>query len=72
MGTGRPSSASQDELLAVALPFLDAGLRAGDLVALTCPPETVELICRELGERAHAGGVRSADEPARRRAPPMR
>jgi len=43
-----------DELLAVALPFLDAGLRAGDLVALTCPQETVELISRELGERAQA------------------
>jgi anti-sigma regulatory factor (Ser/Thr protein kinase) len=43
-----------DELLAVALPFLDAGLRAGDLVALTCPQETVQLISRELGERARA------------------
>jgi anti-sigma regulatory factor (Ser/Thr protein kinase) len=43
---------SEAELLAAALPFLDAGLRAGDLVALTCPQETVELICRELGERA--------------------
>ena len=43
---------SEYELLAAALPFLDAGLRAGDLVALTCPQETVELICRELGERA--------------------
>jgi anti-sigma regulatory factor (Ser/Thr protein kinase) len=43
---------SDAELLAAALPFLDAGLRAGDLVALTCPPETVELICRELGEGA--------------------
>jgi anti-sigma regulatory factor (Ser/Thr protein kinase) len=44
----------EQELLDVALPFLDAGLRAGDLVALTCPPETVELISRELGERARA------------------
>jgi anti-sigma regulatory factor (Ser/Thr protein kinase) len=52
-GHGAAVVASQDELLAVALPFLDAGLRAGDLVALTCPPDTVELICRELGERAH-------------------
>lgn len=43
---------SEAELLAVALPFLDEGLRAGDLVALTCPPDTVDLICRELGERA--------------------
>jgi anti-sigma regulatory factor (Ser/Thr protein kinase) len=46
--------ADEQELLGVALPFLDAGLRAGDLVALTCPPETVELISRELGERAQA------------------
>jgi len=45
---------SDAELLAVALPFLDAGLRAGDLVALTCPPETVALLCDELGERATA------------------
>ena len=45
------------ELLAVALPFLDAGLRAGDLVALSCAPEVAALLCAELGERA--GGVRS-------------
>ena len=45
------------ELLAVALPFLDAGLRAGDAVALTCPPEVAALLCEELGERA--GQVRS-------------
>ncbi|MCU1668648.1 MAG: putative anti-sigma regulatory factor, serine/threonine protein kinase [Blastococcus sp.] len=43
---------SEAELLAVALPFLDAGLRAGDLVALACSTETVELLSRELGERA--------------------
>ena len=43
---------SEAELLAAALPFLDEGLRAGDLVALTCPPDTVDLICRELGEQA--------------------
>jgi anti-sigma regulatory factor (Ser/Thr protein kinase) len=43
---------SDAELLAAALPFLEEGLRAGDLVALTCPPETVELICRELGKGA--------------------
>lgn len=46
--------ASDAELLACALPFLDEGLRAGDLVALTCPPSTVELISAELGERAAA------------------
>ena len=40
------------ELLAVALPFLEAGLRAGDLVALACSPETTALICAELGEPA--------------------
>ena len=45
---------SDAELLAAALPFLDAGLRAGDLVALTCPPDTVALLCRELGEQAAA------------------
>jgi anti-sigma regulatory factor (Ser/Thr protein kinase) len=45
---------SEAELLATALPFLEEGLRAGDLVALTCPPETVALICRELGEQASA------------------
>jgi anti-sigma regulatory factor (Ser/Thr protein kinase) len=43
---------SEAELLAAALPFLDEGLRAGDLVALTCPPDTVTLLCRELGEQA--------------------
>jgi anti-sigma regulatory factor (Ser/Thr protein kinase) len=42
------------ELLAVALPFLESGLRAGDLVALTCPPETVAVLSRELGKRAVA------------------
>ena len=54
MSHGAAVVASQDELLAVALPFLDEGLRAGDLVALTCPQETVELISRALGERARA------------------
>ena len=46
--------ASESELLRVALPFLDTGLREGDLVALTCPPDTVALLTRELGERAAA------------------
>jgi anti-sigma regulatory factor (Ser/Thr protein kinase) len=53
-GHGAAVVSGPDELLAVALPFLDAGLRAGDLVALTCPQETVQLISRELGERARA------------------
>lgn len=41
-----------EEMLAAALPFLDEGLHAGDLVVLTCPPETVELITAHLGTRA--------------------
>jgi anti-sigma regulatory factor (Ser/Thr protein kinase) len=45
---------TQDEMLAAALPFLQAGLSAGDLVALTCPPDTVALLSRELGEQARA------------------
>jgi anti-sigma regulatory factor (Ser/Thr protein kinase) len=51
-GHGAAIVSTQDELLAAALPFLDEGLRAGDLVVLTCPPETVELISGQLGERA--------------------
>jgi anti-sigma regulatory factor (Ser/Thr protein kinase) len=48
---------SDAELIAVALPFLDAGLQAGDLLALSCPPEIVETICASLGE--HAAGVKN-------------
>ncbi len=44
--------ASDAELLATALPFLEAGLRAGDLVALACPDDTTALICEALGEQA--------------------
>jgi anti-sigma regulatory factor (Ser/Thr protein kinase) len=44
--------ATDAELLAVALPFLDAGLRAGDLVVLSCPAETVDLIRARLGKDA--------------------
>jgi anti-sigma regulatory factor (Ser/Thr protein kinase) len=40
------------ELLATALPFLEAGLRAGDLVVLACPDDTTALICEALGEQA--------------------
>jgi anti-sigma regulatory factor (Ser/Thr protein kinase) len=43
---------SPGELLAAAVPFLAAGLSAGDVVVLTCPPGRAELIRRELGERA--------------------
>jgi anti-sigma regulatory factor (Ser/Thr protein kinase) len=45
---------TQDQLLATAVPFLDAGLTAGDLVVLTCPPERAEVVRRALGERAGA------------------
>jgi anti-sigma regulatory factor (Ser/Thr protein kinase) len=50
---------SEDELLAAVLPFLDAGLTAGDQVVLSGPPDRTQLLCRELGERAagvHADG----------------
>jgi anti-sigma regulatory factor (Ser/Thr protein kinase) len=40
---------AESEFLDVALPFLDAGLRDGDLVALSCSPETAELVSAELG-----------------------
>ena len=53
-GHGAAVVGTEDELLAAALPFLDEGLRAGDLVALTCPPDTVALLSRELGEKAAA------------------
>lgn len=53
-GHGAAVVGSRRELLATALPYLDAGLRAGDLVVLTCPPETVELLTDELGEKARA------------------
>jgi anti-sigma regulatory factor (Ser/Thr protein kinase) len=53
-GHGHAASvvASDAELLATALPFLEAGLRAGDLVALACPDDTTALICEALGEQA--------------------
>jgi anti-sigma regulatory factor (Ser/Thr protein kinase) len=43
---------SPGQLLASAVPFLAAGLSAGDLVVLTCPPERAEVLRREVGERA--------------------
>lgn len=43
---------SDPELLATALPFLEAGLRAGDLVAIACPDESTALIWEALGEQA--------------------
>jgi anti-sigma regulatory factor (Ser/Thr protein kinase) len=45
---------SDAELLDVAMPFLHDGLRAGDLVALSCPPGHLELICDALGERGQS------------------
>jgi anti-sigma regulatory factor (Ser/Thr protein kinase) len=42
---------SDEELLTATLPFVDAGLAAGDLVALSCPPDRVERLRRELGDR---------------------
>jgi anti-sigma regulatory factor (Ser/Thr protein kinase) len=43
---------SQDELVAAALPWLEAGLAAGDLVVLSCDEETVGLLHAELGPRS--------------------
>jgi anti-sigma regulatory factor (Ser/Thr protein kinase) len=43
-----------DTLLAAATPFLEDGLRAGDLVVLACPPEVAALLTGSLGERARA------------------
>ena len=51
-GHGASVVASDSELLATALPFLEAGLRAGDLVALACPDASAALICEALGEQA--------------------
>jgi anti-sigma regulatory factor (Ser/Thr protein kinase) len=45
---------STADLLAIALPFLEDGLRAGDLVGLACTPETVALVCEAMGERGLA------------------
>ena len=43
---------SDDDLLAGTLPYVDQGLRSGDLVVLSCPPETTALVSDALGERA--------------------
>lgn len=51
-GHGAAVVATETELLAVALPFLDEGLRAGDLVVLSCAADTVELIRSALGTDA--------------------
>ncbi|WP_448626124.1 anti-sigma factor RsbA family regulatory protein [Geodermatophilus sp. URMC 64] len=44
--------ASDHELLSVALPYLEAGLSAGELTVISGCPETVDLLRRELGPRA--------------------
>ena len=45
---------STDELLATAVPYLEDGLRAGDLTALSCDQETTELLRAELGAAGRA------------------
>ncbi|MGY1624446.1 anti-sigma factor RsbA family regulatory protein [Geodermatophilus sp. SYSU D00965] len=42
---------SDDELLAAAVPFVEEGLRAGDLTVLSCGPETAALVAGALGEQ---------------------
>lgn len=64
---------SDAELLAAAVPFVEQGLSAGDLVLLSCRPETAELVRRAVGRRADVldvdqrvrmAGVRSPDAVA--------
>ncbi|MGY1746254.1 anti-sigma factor RsbA family regulatory protein [Blastococcus sp. SYSU D00695] len=43
---------TDDALLAATTPFLEEGLRAGDLVVLACPPDTAAQVGAPLGERA--------------------
>jgi anti-sigma regulatory factor (Ser/Thr protein kinase) len=50
---------SQDELVAAAVPWLEAGLAAGDLTVLSCDEETTELLRGELGP----GGASLVSEP---------
>jgi anti-sigma regulatory factor (Ser/Thr protein kinase) len=45
---------SDAALLEVALPFLEAGLAAGDLTVLSCTPGTADLVRRELGPGARS------------------
>ncbi len=44
--------ASDAELLATALPFLEAGLRGGDVVVVACPDAAADLVVGALGEQA--------------------
>ncbi|RZU33905.1 sensor histidine kinase [Blastococcus saxobsidens] len=43
---------SDAEMLAGVVPFVEAGLLAGDLILVSCPPATVALITGALGDRA--------------------
>jgi len=43
---------SDDEMLGIALPYLEEGLRGGDLTVLSCTAETAELIHGALGPAA--------------------
>lgn len=43
---------SATEVLAAAVPFVEDGLRAGDLVVLACPVETAATVVGAVGERA--------------------
>lgn len=45
---------SDDGVLAASLPFLEAGLAAGDTTVLACPPHTAALIAAGLGLRSGA------------------
>jgi anti-sigma regulatory factor (Ser/Thr protein kinase) len=49
---------STDELLSAAVPYLEDGLRAGDLTVLSCAEETAELLRSALGS---AGGALVSD-----------
>jgi anti-sigma regulatory factor (Ser/Thr protein kinase) len=42
---------SDDELLSAAVPFVEEGLRAGDLTVLSCEPETAAVVADALGKR---------------------
>lgn len=50
---------SQDAVVRALVPFVDEGLRAGDLVVLTAPPETAAEVLGVLGER---GGPVETDQ----------
>lgn len=48
---------SDAEVLAIAVPFLEEGLRDGDVIGLSCRPETATLLAEALGEQLH--GIRN-------------